>query len=39
MEDTQLRARANYPKTLLPRGTDWSAIWSGVFVFRYLDGL
>ncbi len=33
MEDTQLRPRSTYPKTLLRRGTDWGAIWRGVFVF------
>ena len=33
MEDTQLRTRSTYPKTLLRRGTDWGAIWGGVFVF------
>ena len=33
MEDTELRARSTYRKTLFRRGTDWSAIWGGVFVF------
>jgi hypothetical protein len=33
MEDTLLRTRSTYPKTLLRRGTDWGAIWAGVFVF------
>ena len=33
MEDTQLRTRSTYPKTFLRRGTDWGAIWGGVFVF------
>ena len=33
MADTHVRTRSTYPKTLVRRGTDWSAIWSGVFVF------
>ena len=33
MEDTQLRTQLTYPRTLVRRGTDWSAIWGGVFVF------
>jgi hypothetical protein len=33
MEDTQLRTRSTYPRIFSRRGTDWSAIWGGVFVF------
>ena len=33
MEDTQLRTHSTYPRTVVRRGTDWSAIWGGVFVF------
>jgi hypothetical protein len=33
MGDTSLRTPLNYSETLARRGTDWSAVWSGVFVF------
>jgi hypothetical protein len=33
MDDTQIRTPSTYPRTLLRHGTDWSAIWGGVFVF------
>ncbi len=33
MGDTPLRTQSVYPETLVRRGTDWSAIWGGVFVF------
>jgi hypothetical protein len=38
MEDTQLRTQSTYSEVPMRRGTDWSAIWGGAFVFAAIWG-
>ncbi len=33
MGASPLQVQPTYPQTVLPRASDWSAVWSGVFIF------